>query len=439
MERMLHYVWLHKIFPLRQLFTTDNQSIEVVYPGLHNSDAGPDFLNAQVKINGVLWVGNVEIHVRSTDWYRHHHDCDPKYDSVILHVTASADCDVYCSNGNGIPQLQLAVPSEIIDNYDTLCKSDMVPRCSSVLKNIPLVSVHGWMSALFVERMEQRVEQITERWEQCDRNWEDTMFVTIARNFGFGINGQAFETWARHIPMNAVSKHRNDLFQLEAIFFGQAGLLTSDTVSSESEKDSCKDDYFLRLCKEYNYLRKKFSLIPMDSTLWRFLRLRPQNFPHIRIAQLAMMYHEGKVTMSSLLDQTSVNGIYELLETHVSEYWQTHYTFNSSLSAVSHRKMSVSTKQLLIINSVVPMLFAYGKYKSNEAMVKKAVDIMEQLPPENNRYIRDWSVAGIVCESAADSQALVQLTKNYCLSHDCLRCRFGHEFIRHTPGFMKEK
>lgn len=437
MERMLHYVWLHRIFPIGRLCTTDGCSVEVIYPGLHNADAGPDFLNAQVRIDGVLWVGNVEIHLKSSDWYRHHHDKDVNFNSVILHVTSLADCEVLCCNGTKVPQLLLDIPADVRENYDILCGHDRIPRCRAVLGDLPAMSVHSWMSALFVERMEQRVEQIMERWEACDRSWEDAMFVTVARNFGFGLNGSAFETWARHIPMGAVGKHRNDLFQIEAIFFGQAGFLSSDAISSK--KNEIADDYYLRLCSEYAYLRCKFSLNPMNPSLWRFLRLRPQNFPHIRIAQLAMMYYEGKVTMSSLMNYGSVGGLYDLLDTRVSEYWQTHYTFNSSATKSSEKKLTVQSRQLLVINSVVPMLFAYGIYKSDDLLRQKAVDLMEQLPPEDNRYIRDWKSAGIICESAADSQALIQLTKNYCLKRDCLRCRFGNEFIRRTPGFMREK
>ena len=436
---MLHYVWQHKIFPLKALTTTDGREVEVVSVGMHNTDAGPDFLNAKVKIDGVTWGGSVEIHTSSSDWFRHHHDTDPAYDSVILHVTGKADMEVRCSNGNVPPQLVLPVPESVRSNYDTLCRNDATPRCREVIADIPRLTQHNWLSSLFVERLELRTRQIMERRDACDKNWEDTMFVTIARNFGFGINGAAFEQWAHSIPMGAVAKHRNDLFQIEAIFFGQAGLLEKSTISSEYLAQSTTDDYLNRLRTEYEYLRHKFGFSPIDPALWRFLRLRPQNFPHIRIAQLAMMYYEGKVSISSLMNAETLAAVYQLFDIHVSQYWRTHYTFASTTSPENDKKLSISSKELLVINSEAPMLFAYGRYKSDETLVQRAMRFFEQLPPENNRFIRDWSAAGIRCESAADSQALVQLTKQYCMNHDCLRCRFGYEFIRRTPGFLKEE
>lgn len=436
---MLHYVWQHKTFPLKALKTTDGREVEVISVGMHNTDAGPDFLNAKVKIDGVLWVGSVEIHTKSSDWYRHRHDSDAAYDSVILHVTGDADMEVTCSNGVVPPQLVLPVPESVRANYEALCHSDCTPRCREVIADIPRLMQHNWLTSLFVERLELRTRQIMERRELCDKNWEDTMFVTIARNFGFGINGEAFERWAHSIPMGAVAKHRNDLFQVEAIFFGQAGLLEDSAIPSEYLAQSAADGYLLRLRSEYEYMRKKFGFSPMDSSIWRFLRLRPQNFPHIRIAQLAMMYYEGKVGISALMNAETLEGVYDLFDTHVSQYWRTHYTFASTTSPEIDKKLSNSSKELLVINSVAPMLFAYGRYKSDEALEQRAMNYFEQLRPENNRIIRDWQSAGIRCESAADSQALIQLTKQYCMTHDCLRCRFGNEFIRRNPGFLKEE
>ena len=225
MEYMLHYAWQHRIFPLGQLCTEDGKEIDVISVGRHNSDAGPDFLGAQLKIGGMTWVGNVEIHLRSSDWYRHHHDVDAAYDNVILHVVADADCEVKTSKGLVIPQLKLDIPAYVQENYDTLMKSDRHPRCRSSLASLSRLTITSWLSALYVERLEQRTFQIMERRKQCGLSWEHTAFVTIARNFGFGKNGDAFERWAMSVPMNAVSKHRDDLFQIEAIFFGQAGFL----------------------------------------------------------------------------------------------------------------------------------------------------------------------------------------------------------------------
>ena len=306
MEQLLHYVWRHKILPLHELRTTDGRVVEVVNPGIYNHDAGPDFFNAKVKIDGQLWVGNVEIHIHSSDWRRHHHDNDEAYQNVILHVVNEADCEVCYPHDpdKKIPQLVLEVPDYVLQNYDELARSDVQPRCKNVVATLPRLMVNSWLSALQIERLEERTLQIMARREQCDKNWEYTFFVTMARNFGFGINGDAFETWARTVPLSAVGKHRDSLFQIEAIFFGQAGLLDELCPKSAPE-----DTYFQQLQREYRYLQKKFQttmpLHPIDYTAWRFLRLRPQNFPHIRIAQLAMLYHEGRLNLSRIVEQAN--------------------------------------------------------------------------------------------------------------------------------------
>ena len=439
MEQLLHYVWKHKIFPLTELRTTDGRLVEVVSPGTYNTDAGPDFFNAKVCIDGTLWVGNVELHMASSLWYRHLHAADPAYANVVLHVVCDADCVVAYPDGRHIPQLVLPIPDHVMKNYDELARSDAFPRCKHVLPDIPKLTVHSWMSALQVERLEQRTQQIMARREVCDKNWEYTFFVTLARNFGFGINGDAFERWANSVPLGSVAKHRDSLFQIEAIFFGQAGLLEPDAIPSVYAENAVNDEYLLRLRKEYRYLQQKFSILPMDSSLWRFMRLRPQNFPHIRIAQLAMLYYEQRLDLSHVLNAESLPEVCDLLRTHVSDYWHTHYTFASNPSASSDKNLSVSSMNLLIINSVVPMLFAYGRYKSEEHLCEKALTFLESLRPESNHIIRSWDSAGIRCESAADSQALIHLTRNYCETHDCLRCRFGGEFIRRTPDYLCEE
>ncbi len=442
MEELLHYVWKHKILPLHELRTTDGRLVEVINPGIHNTDAGPDFFNAKVKIDGTLWVGNVEIHVHSRDWYRHNHDGNPDYDNVILHIASVIDCDIPYPDGSQIPQLQLEVPGYVRDNYTQLLKSDVRPKCSATLADMPKIRVHSWMSALQVERLESRVEQIMARHAACDKNWEDTFFVTIARNYGFGINGDAFELWAKSIPMSAVGKHRDDLFQIEAIFFGQAGLLSDEyydaRLSEEGRRKLHDNEYYNRLAAEYRYMRQKFSLTPIAPTGWRFLRLRPQNFPFVRIAQLAMLYYQGNINMSKVVGANAVDDVRDLLSTHVSDYWQRHYSFVSDESAKSDKKLSISSKDLLIINSVAPLLFAYGRYKSDENMCDKSIAYLEALKPERNRIISDWASAGVICESAADTQALIQLTRNYCDLGKCIHCRFGYEYIKHNPGFLRE-
>lgn len=429
MEELLHYVWKHKIFPLSQLCTTDGRVVEVLNPGVHNTDAGPDFIDAKVKLDGTVWVGNVEIHQKTSDWFRHHHDTDAAYQNIILHVASDIDQPLFYPNGAEIPQLRLEVPLYVKENYATLRQNDARPRCREVVGTLSTFLIHNWMTSLTLERFEERTRQIMQRREALDKNWEDTLFVTLARNFGFGINGDAFEQWAHSIPMSAVAKHRDDLFQIEAIFFGQAGLLDGEG----------EDDYYLRLQKEYRYLRQKFTLTPMSASAWKFLRLRPQNFPHIRIAQLAMLYYEQRLNLSRLLNAEHLDEVNALLLTHVSDYWRTHYTFDSQPTKPMEKHLSPASIDLIIINCVAPMLFTYGKYKSDQHLCDRAFSLWEQLKAENNAIIRDWAAAGVPCENAADSQALLQLHRNYCMRRDCLRCKFGYEYLKRTPDFLREQ
>lgn len=430
MEQLLHYVWKHKLFPLTELSTTQGRRVEVIDPGLHNSNAGPDFFNAKVKINGMLWVGNIEIHDKASDWVLHGHDKDERYDNVILHVCGCVDAEVMNSKGEYLTQMVLSVPDSVINNYKELLSVDQYPPCYQIIPSLARLTVHAWMSALQTERLSQKTEAIEERVKRCNGDWENAYFVTLARNFGFGINGDAFEEWALHIPLHAVDHHRDDLFQIEAIFMGQAGLLELDTIPERYQKDALNDGYFAKLRKEYQYLAHKFGLKPMDYKLWRFLRLRPQNFPHIRISQLACLYHQRRASLSQLLETYSVKDVKEVLATAVTPYWETHYTFGST-SVRNDKNLSPFSLNLLCINTVVPILFAYGRHRGEEKYCDRAFDFLEQLKPENNHIIRLWQQCGLVVENAGDSQALIQLKKEYCDKKECLRCRFGYEYLKH--------
>lgn len=430
MEQLLHYVWKHKLFPLTELSTTQDRRVEVIDPGLHNSNAGPDFFNAKVKINGMLWVGNIEIHDKASDWVLHGHDKDERYDNVILHVCGCVDAEVMNSKGEYLTQMVLSVPDSVIKNYKELLSVDQYPPCYQIIPSLARLTVHAWMSALQTERLSQKTEAIEERVKRCNGDWENAYFVTLARNFGFGINGDAFEEWALHIPLHAVDHHRDDLFQIEAIFMGQAGLLELDTIPERYQKDALNDGYFAKLRKEYQYLAHKFGLKPMDYKLWRFLRLRPQNFPHIRISQLAYLYHQRRASLSQLLETYSVKDAKEVLATAVTPYWETHYTFGST-SVRNDKNLSPFSLNLLCINTVVPILFAYGRHRGEEKYCDRAFDFLEQLKPENNHIIRLWQQCGLVVENAGDSQALIQLKKEYCDKKECLRCRFGYEYLKH--------
>lgn len=429
MEGLIHYCWMHKMFPLKELKTTDGQSIEVIDPGLHNSNSGPDFFNAKIKINNTLWVGNVEIHDKASDWYVHGHDKDSHYNNVILHVADVIDVEVRTLSGEKLPQMQLEVPQKVKDHYQELVTIDQYPPCYKIIPKLTKLMIHSWMNALQTERLEQKTEAIRQRVEKCHGDWESAYFATLARNYGFGINGDAFETWATNVPLHDVDHHRDNIFQIEAIFMGQAGLLELDAIPERYQKEALKEGYFSKLRNEYIYLAHKFSLHPIDYKLWRFLRLRPQNFPHIRISQLTNLYFQRKAGLSQLLECDTVEKMEDSFKTTVTSYWKTHYTFGSS-SEKNEKNLSPFSLNLLMINTAIPMLFAYGRHKSSDKLCDRAFDFLEQLKAENNYIVRMWKQCGLSVENAGDSQALIQLKKEYCDKKDCLRCRIGYEYLK---------
>ncbi len=437
MELLLHYIWKHKMFPLHPLHTTAGETVEVIDPGLHNTNAGPDFFNAKVKIGGTLWVGNVEIHDHAADWFAHGHDRDPRYNNVILHVCGTTESEAVTVDGKRPAQMQLDIPPHIEQQYRELCSTDSYPPCYKIIPQLQPITVHSWMSALEIERLEQKTRAIEERVKRCEGSWEGAYFVTLARNFGFGINGEAFEQWAYSIPLHCVDHHRDDLFQVEAIFMGQAGLLDEKALSDLYRKEALEEGYFTKLSNEYRYLQHKFGLSPLDASLWRFLRLRPQNFPHIRISQMANLYHQRKASLSALVECRTVEDAERLFDTQVTPYWETHYTFGST-STKSNKHLSPTSINLLMINTLVPMLFAYGKHKMNEELCDRAFSLLEQLKTENNTIVRTWASCGLPAQNAGDSQALIQLKKEYCDRRDCLRCRFGYEYLKNGNKYQTE-
>lgn len=420
MERLLHYVWKHKIFPLAELQTTTGLPVEVIDTGLSNTDAGPDFFNAKIKIDGTLWVGNVEIHTISSDWKRHGHHTDKAYNSVILHVATDIDEEVYRSDGVAIPQLQLSCPEYVRLRYDELKQADMRPPCFGILPSLPSFTVHSWFSALQSERFEQKTSVIKKRLARLNNHWEDAFFITLARNFGFSVNGDAFETWGNQLSFRAIDKHRDDPVQVEAFFFGQAGLL---------EEELEDDEYYANLQKEYRFLKQKFGLSQIDPSLWRFLRMRPGNFPHVRIAQLAYLYSRQRALFSQIMETTSVQDVRKILSVSTSAYWEERYIFGKD-SPRKEKTLGIGSLDLVIINTVVPFLYAYGLYKADEKLCDRATFFLESLKAERNHITRQWDGAGLPVNSAADSQALIQLQKEYCDKKKCLHCRFGYEYLK---------
>lgn len=416
-ESILHYIWQNKLFESHHLLTDDGEKVEVIDTGKPNTNSGPDFFNAKIRIGDTLWAGNVEIHTRSSDWYKHGHQADKAYDNVILHVVKYVDGTVSRSDGKNIPQLQLMYPAQIEDRYDELLNNALWIPCVGKIGEIPAIFIDNWVNTLLTERLEQKTQTINSYLELTQNHWEEAFYVTLARSFGFGINSQAFEMLAKSLPVNILAKHKNDLFQLEALLFGQAGLLEAQT-----------DEYAVKLDTEYRFLKKKYGLQSMDASLWKLLRLHPGNFPHIRLAQFAALVHQSSRLFSKIIDQPEMDFLMQVFSAEPSEYWLNHYRFGV-ISTDKKKKTGTQSVQSIIINAVVPFIFCYAARHANETLKEQALRLLECLPAEKNSIIDRWKEAGMKIENAYDSQAFLQLKKHYCDDKKCLRCRIGHKVL----------
>lgn len=418
-EDLLHYIWKYKLYPNENLQTTEGESLEVIDPGISNKDAGPDFFNAKIKIGSKLWAGNVEIHRSSSDWIKHHHHTDKAYDSVILHIAENINEEIYNEKGQRIPQLRITVPLKLRQNADFLIFSNVTFPCRFSLNDIPNEQMRSWLDALAIERLERKTNDIFLHLERFNNSWDETFYILLSRNFGFGLNSDEFERLALSLPYTYILKHANNLFQVEALLFGQAGMLKDEDIG---------DDYYFLLRKEYDFLRKKFTLKNIDNVLFKSLRSRPQGFPQLRIAELAaVVQHSGRL-FSSLLEIENYEQLRMLFCVDTSKYWQTHYTFGKESGKIA-KHLGNDSLDSILINTVAPLLFAYGKKNDMEKYCDRAIQLLESLKPEKNNIVRDFKSAGITPENAFDTQALIQLRKAYCDRRKCLFCRIGHALL----------
>jgi len=417
-ESILHYIWQQKLFTAHALRTTEEEIVEVIDVGKLNSDAGPDFFNAKIKIADTIWAGNIEIHTQASDWNKHNHQHDKAYDSVILHVVKFADTDIQRSAGEKIPQLELIYPAHIEENYEKLIREQKWIPCADKIGNVPDIFIQSWKNALLTERLEQKMNAIQRLLAENNQHWEEAFYITLARSFGFSTNSQAFEMLAKSLPLSALGKHKNDLFQIEALLFGQSGLLNNELT----------EEYSLKLKKEYDFLKVKFNLQPINAELWKLLRLRPDNFPHIRIAQFATLIHSSSKLFSRIIENPEIDYLNKIFKTEPSEYWKSHYLFGHT-SPEKSKKLGKSSINSILINTVVPFLFCYAHQKGNQDLKDKALVLLEQIPAEKNSIVSGWENIGMKIETAYDSQAFLQLKKRYCDDKNCLRCRIGHKVL----------
>jgi hypothetical protein len=420
-EEFLHYIWQHKLYK-PETFTTKGHKIEVIHPGLKNTDGGPDFFNAKIKLDETLWAGNVEIHQNEKEWYTHKHHLDSAYDNVILHVVAETSPTTLNSKNREIPVYQIEINDELRIKYQQLHFNDQWIQCADVIADVNNFTLQQWINRLLIEKLQEKSQLIESLLKESNNNWDQVFFILLCRSFGFGINGLPFELMARQTPFNILLKHANNLFQVETILFGQAGFL--DGIMN--------DDYPKALKKEYDFLSKKYNLRPIEPHLWKFLRLRPANFPTIRLAQLAQLIVKFKGCFEPLLNLQNKEHPLIKLEIKISDYWQNHFRLNSKTSKTSNKSIGKQSLQRIIYNTIIPYLFIYSAKHQNEAEKEKIIDYLYQQPAEKNKIIDGWASLGIISENEAQAQALLYLKNNYCNNKKCLNCHIGHEVLCKT-------
>lgn len=421
MEQLLHYLWKYRLYRPSGLTTTQGDTLEIIDPGLENTDAGPDFFNAKIRINGTVWAGSVEIHQKASDWLAHGHSADKAYGNVILHVVETDDGTVFRQNGEAIPQLVLPIPEQVIDNMEWLLTRDSPVACLERLPAIDPVFRLQWMDALLAERLERKTDDILRWLDLYQKDWNEVFYILLCRNFGFGVNSDAFERLARSLPLKCILKQRPSASQVEALFLGQAGLL--------NDSNGNRHHYYRLLQQEYSFLRKKYGLEPLEPHIFRNLRLRPDATPHIKLVELAAIWIRHDTLFSSVLSARTPRELKDFFRVPASAFWDTHYNF---LRPSPHKKKQLGENALnmLLINTVVPLMFAYGLYHQMDEHKARALRLLASIPPEQNSIISLFSQVGMKPRNAGDTQALIQLKRNYCEQKKCLYCRLGFQLLK---------
>jgi hypothetical protein len=419
-EEFLHFIWKNRLFDNSCLISSDGEIIEILNIGQHNSDAGPDFFNAQVKINNTVWAGNVEIHLSSSDWYRHNHDKDLAYNNVILHVVENNDQVVTRQNGEKITTVRLKYDIGLLNKYENLVNQQLWIPCQNLIQKVDQFTIDYWLNSLLIERMDNKTKNIVANLNENKNDWQEVCYRQIARTFGYKINAEPFELLAKSLPYKYLAKQIDNPLSVESMIFGQAGLLNDDNEH---------DDYFMSLKNQYDFFKNKFKLVPVDRYLWKYLRLRPSNFPTIRLSQFANLVHKSKNFFSEITGSNNISEIFQLFNNiSTSPYWDTHYVFGKK-SPERKKTLGKSFINLIMINSVVPLLFIYGKLHDNEDIMNKALVFLEEIEPENNSIIQGWKDLGFNPANAFYSQALIELKNEYCARKNCLQCMIGSKII----------
>ncbi len=415
-ERLLQYIWQFQHFNSRNLFTVAGEAVSIIQKGEFNVHQGPDFTNARITIGGIEWAGNIELHVKASDWDLHQHSNDPNYKNIILHVVWNNDKHITAS----FPMLELQnhVAVMLLEKYEELMQSPYFIACGGQIKNLPYLTLAGWKQRLLIERLQQRAQYIEKLLLQSKQHWEEVFWWMLARNFGVKINADSFERIAKTIPINILGKHKNQVQQVESILLGQAAILDKHF----------EEDYPKMLRREYEFLQKKYALQKCHAPLY-YLRMRPANFPTVRLAQLAMLIHRSNHLFSSIRDTEKLEDLKELLTVTANDYWHYHYVPGEPAD-FNKKTLGKQMIENIIINTVVPMLYAYGFVYSKSSFQERAIRWLEQVLAENNAITKGFAREGLAINSAFDSQALIQLKNEYCNQKRCLECAVGNWLLK---------
>jgi hypothetical protein len=421
-ENLLQFIWQFRLYDSsRPLLTNEGLEAIVVHPGSLNKHAGPDFLEAKIKIGNTLWVGNIEIHLKSSDWKKHQHEQNENYSNLILHIVFEHDEEIETKNNSQFPTIELKnyIDKKLLHKYESLMNEQQFIPCEKYIPDVREITIHQQLDKMLTERLEEKTGHFKLLLDQNNNNWHEVFYIVLARSFGLHINQDAFEQLAKSIPLSMFAKHKNNIVQLEALLFGQAGFLF----------EYFDELYPIQLQKEYQYLQKLHSLKPIEKHHWKFLRLRPANFPTIRIAQFAQLLFQSTHLFSKITEAKTIKEIQQFFKIEVSDFWQSHYTFLET-STEKTKSMGNSFIHLIIINAIIPTLFIYGKMQGKEECCTKAIDFLKELKAEKNSIIEQWNVLKIKSENAADSQSLLQLKKYYCDKKRCLECSIGFAIMK---------
>lgn len=419
-ESFLHYIWKHRLFNPSQLVTVEGEEITVINPGTHNTNAGPDFQNARIKIGSTEWAGSVEIHINGKDYFRHKHQEDDAYLNVILHVVYNADKLL-----DHVQTLELKgrIPNRLVQKYKALTTVSHKIACESSIGLVDGMYVSSWVQRVAVERMEKKVEQYKHILSESENDWDYLLLVLLARAFGSNLNAQPFEMLIRRLDKGKlVKKHTADLMQLEAILFGMAGLLHDPRGNNEAYRNE--------LAEEFVHIQHKHNLKEMDYTIWKFMRTRPSNFPTARLAQLCAVIHSDVLSLSMVVEADVDTIISSWDQITLQSYWVAHYNFGSSRKKKLKNHFSDQLIQTVMINAIAPFLFLYGSATDQDEMMTKALQVLEQIPAENNAIIREYESLGISTQNALDSQGLLGMYKDYCSQKKCVNCTIGNRILQ---------